>query len=178
MFLDFITNNTRLLIVNALYFMGKWKWQFDKEKTHNSTYFLDKNRETVVPTMYISGTFNYGYFEDLKARFIQIPYEVDNYSFFSFLFFLKISTINKSICNNSQNVDYKMSILIPEERDGLAKMEKKLKFFDHKYLRTHVYQKKIELYLPKFKIENTLDLNQSLTDVMYFMIDFNLIIIF
>jgi serine protease inhibitor len=58
-----------------------------------------------------------------------------------------------------------MIVLLPNVRDGLTKMEEKLKTFDLNTLQSKMKMKKVNLLMPKFKLESTLDLKQPLTEV-------------
>ena len=75
---DDINSDTRMILLNAVYFKGKWLHQFEKRGTHDRTFYVNEKTEKKVPTMYVKGDFIYGELPELKAKFIELPYEVIN----------------------------------------------------------------------------------------------------
>lgn len=65
-------------MTNAIYFKGLWDDPFDSEDTQNKTFYVDKNKEKIVPTMNLNPAerYKYGHLEDLKARWIELVYKV------------------------------------------------------------------------------------------------------
>lgn len=61
-----------------------------------------------------------------------------------------------------------MVIIVPDEKDGLSDIVKNLGSFNQSRLEKSGYEREIQLYLPKFKIESTIDLKKPLTDVRKF----------
>ena len=54
-----IMPDTRLILANAIYFLGTWKSQFNEEMTWERTFHLLDGSEISVPTMYAEDTFDY-----------------------------------------------------------------------------------------------------------------------
>jgi len=77
----------------------------------------------------------YAEISELEAKVVAIPYEGDRLS---------------------------MIILLPNERDGLSKMENLLKNFDLTTLSKRFRNKKVSLQMPKFKLESSIDLTEPL----------------
>lgn len=75
------------MILNAVYFKGSWKHQFDVGSTVTRDFHFDSNEvyENVksVPTMNIYNKFSWGAMEDgitnVRAKFIELPYKVSIY---------------------------------------------------------------------------------------------------
>ena len=65
----------------------------------------------------------------------------------------------------TQNGKLSMIIVLPDEIDGLAEVEKKLENLSLSYLRECGISIDINLSLPKFKIESTLHLKDTLSEV-------------
>lgn len=52
--------DTRLVLVNAAYFKGKWENKFDPKKTKPEVFYISPSKQTIVDMMHIEATFNYG----------------------------------------------------------------------------------------------------------------------
>lgn len=69
-----------MVLLNAVYFKGEWKIKFNSDDTIPRPFYHRKNGNEVeksVPTMSLTSGFANGYFQDLKAKFIQLPYKVN-----------------------------------------------------------------------------------------------------
>ncbi len=66
-----ITSDTVSVIVNAIYFYGKWEHQFDINDTRNST-FYGLNGSITVPMMYESA--DAGYFSNSTLQAVELDY--------------------------------------------------------------------------------------------------------
>ena len=69
-----------MLLVNAVYFNGKWKTQFDPKSTYNHTFMLGSENNTIqVPMMQLSSQrFRTACFDSLDSCAVEIPYGVLN----------------------------------------------------------------------------------------------------
>ncbi|XP_076276347.1 alaserpin-like [Lasioglossum baleicum] len=130
---DDFDQDMKLVLVNAIYFNGAWLDKFDKKRTQNKVFHVTKSKEKMVATMFNKCEYNYGEIPTLDAKFIEIPY---------------------------LNEDIVMTIVLPNEVDGLSKLQDS---FSWEVLANayRIYDK-IELYLPKFKIEFMVDLEDIL----------------
>jgi serpin B len=75
---DFINPDTRLILTNAIYFLGKWATQFQKNQTYKEAFLNGRGKEVQVPTMHINSKFRYGETEKFQA--LELPYEGDDLS--------------------------------------------------------------------------------------------------
>lgn len=75
LFLEDITSDTRMIIINAVYFKGKWAQPFENS-TKNLTFHTFENKTIKVPTMHVSGSFTNGVLDIIGNRFVELPYEV------------------------------------------------------------------------------------------------------
>ncbi|XP_033215196.1 antichymotrypsin-2-like isoform X4 [Belonocnema kinseyi] len=135
---DDLNSDTAMVLVNAVYFKGQWKKKFDAKNTEERPFHIDHKTVKNVSTMYQSVNIIYGVLPDLKAKFVEIPYKGEEVS---------------------------MIIVLPDEVNGLAELEQKLENLDINTLRQKGYPHDVELYLPKFKIESTIELNNVLTEM-------------
>lgn len=65
-----------------------------------------------------------------------------------------------------QNENLKMVIIVPDEVDGLGQVLDNLESFNSTRLAKSAYSRDVQLYLPKFKIESTIDLKEPLQKVI------------
>lgn len=89
-----ITDLTRLILTNSIYFNRKWYDEFDKDATQNAVFYNSDKTESTVKMMYKSSKFNYG--EDALLQILEIPY-VGDYSM--------LVLLPKSSQNGFQNID-------------------------------------------------------------------------
>lgn len=73
-----------------------------------------------------------------------------------------------------QNTDFALVIIFPNQVQGLKKIEENIKNVNIDYNKDFDSYQLMDLELPKFKIESTVELVECLQDVRYFQI-FNLI---
>uniref|UniRef100_A0A8C3PJZ4 Serpin domain-containing protein n=1 Tax=Calidris pygmaea TaxID=425635 RepID=A0A8C3PJZ4_9CHAR len=70
----FIDPSTVLVLVNAIYFKGKWAVEFKKEDTKETYFQLNKNEKRTVQMMFQEGYFNMAFIEEPKMKVIELPY--------------------------------------------------------------------------------------------------------
>jgi serine protease inhibitor len=58
-----------------------------------------------------------------------------------------------------------MSIILPYDIDGISKLENTLAGVDLSKLLTHLPEEEVQVSIPKFKLEETTDLNDILREV-------------
>ena len=73
-----IPSQALMYLINALYFNGKWKYQFDPSETVNKPFYLEDGGQVEVDMMHIENGFNYYRGANLKA--LEMPYGRGNYS--------------------------------------------------------------------------------------------------
>ncbi|VVC92503.1 unnamed protein product [Leptidea sinapis] len=71
---DSLNSDTRLVLVNALYFKGTWVNQFDPIHTMDQAFHIDANTTVDVPMMFIEEEFLYGEDPAINAQFLQMHY--------------------------------------------------------------------------------------------------------
>ena len=131
--------DTRLALVNAIYFKGLWLKPFIKEETFSFSFFVSANEEIQVPTMHQEADFKHLRSKELGCQILEMPYIGSKMS---------------------------MVILLPVETDGLGSLEEKITFNNlQKSLLTLDASRanEIEVYLPKFKLTQQFDLNDMLS---------------
>ncbi len=93
-----LDERTRLVLVNAIYFLAKWQHEFDASATSDRPFFVDGGAASQpVPTMRQAQTLPYGEAEGVEL--LELPYRGGELS---------------------------MLVVLPKERDGLASVERRL----------------------------------------------------
>uniref|UniRef100_A0A8C3TCV8 Serpin domain-containing protein n=1 Tax=Chelydra serpentina TaxID=8475 RepID=A0A8C3TCV8_CHESE len=66
--------NTALVLVNAIYFKGKWEKRFLNENTSENPFRLSKTKTKPVQMMFLKDTFPICYLETMKVKIAELPY--------------------------------------------------------------------------------------------------------
>jgi serpin B len=131
--------DTRLALINAIYFKGTWAQQFDKKATKPQPFFTG-GRQVDVPLMFAkletSTRVRYGQTSD--AQVLELPY---------------------------QGGDVTMIIVLPTARDGLPALEKKLDAAAFEKLVKTLHSTEVDVWLPRFKVEQQLSLGPTLASL-------------
>ena len=128
-----LTELTRLVLTNAIYFKGKWMLQFKKEATRSAPFELISGEKVEVPMMNQAKEFNYS--ENETTQILEMPYEGDNLS---------------------------MVILLPKEKKGIRGLEKLLNPEDFKNWLSTLRKQEVIVSLPRFKMTSEFLLNEAL----------------
>lgn len=136
-----ISDQTKILVVNAAYFVGKWMKKFPESETKECPFRINKTDTKPVQMMNLEATFCLGNIDDINCKIIELPF---------------------------QNKHLSMLIVLPkdveDESTGLEKIEKQLN--PETLLQwtnpSTMANAKVKLSLPKFKVEKMIDPKASL----------------
>ena len=73
-----INTDTRLVLTNAIYFKGDWKYQFKEKRTKERAFYMSASSKKKTPFMNMSGAFDY--FENESYKMVRLPYKGDKQS--------------------------------------------------------------------------------------------------
>lgn len=73
-----LDENTRMVLVNAIYFKGDWLHPFDSLETRNDVFHVEKGKDVTARFMKQTGYFNYATGEHCKM--MRLPYKGDKQS--------------------------------------------------------------------------------------------------
>ncbi|CAI9164908.1 unnamed protein product [Rangifer tarandus platyrhynchus] len=134
---DSLDSCTVLVLVNAVYFKGQWNQEFNKENTVEEQFWLNKDTSKSVQMMKQTNRFNFVSLEDMQAKILEIPYKGEELS---------------------------MMVLLPNEVDGLQKLEDQLTAENVVEWTSpqNMGKRQVDLYLPRFKVEESYDLVPTL----------------
>ncbi|KGL78990.1 Heterochromatin-associated protein MENT [Tinamus guttatus] len=137
-----VTNLTTLVLINAIYFKADWEVKFLARNTNLQPFRLSKNKTKPVKMMYMRHAFPVLIMETMNFKMIELPYVKHELSMF---------------------------ILLPDDikdnTTGLEQLERELTYeklsewADSKKMK----ETTVDLYLPKFTVEEKYDLKDILT---------------
>lgn len=138
---DLITSNdinelTRLILLNAIYFNASWNTEFKGDKTRQMTFYGKNSVEYV--TAFMNGLQNVALSENEEAQMMRINY--------------------------SKNVA-SMYVIMPKENVDIDEYISKLNFEKFEQLEKSLSEMKVNLSMPKFKIESRYEMKKALMDL-------------
>ncbi|RXN26576.1 leukocyte elastase inhibitor-like isoform X1 [Labeo rohita] len=140
-----VTDLTRLVLVNAIYFKGTWMHRFETRDTEEMPFKINQNERRPVQMMYQKEMFPFRYIPEHELQVLELPYKQEELS---------------------------MLILLPNETqdgsDPLLKLESELtldKLLDWTEREKMGTSMDISVHLPKFKLEVDSSLSEILQEM-------------
>lgn len=131
-----LSEYTRLVLTNAIYFKGLWANQFDPDNTNKADFKINPDTSVEVDMMHLSDVkFNYTETEDLQI--LKLPYKGN---------------------------DLSMIIILPKE-NNISVIESKLNYVNLANWVNDLDEIKISVNIPRFKIETKYTLNDVLYEM-------------
>ncbi len=130
---DHINDLTRLVLVNAVYFLGKWQSPFKEGNTRPLDFYRSADDKLEVPTMFKKGYLGFRQADGQKN--LRMPYKGDQLS---------------------------MVLLLPDEIDGIDELESQLTQENLRAWTSDLEPTDVLVWLPKFKFTADLELNGTL----------------
>jgi serpin B len=127
---------TRLVLANAIYFKGAWANPFEKSNTRPQPFHISSTRQIDAPLMTHAETVNY--LENNEFQAAELPYAGGQFA---------------------------MVILLPRQIDGCPSFERSLTSRNLKSWLGQMRQQKVELYIPRFKLESGFALQSVLANM-------------
>lgn len=131
-----LSDLTRLVLVNAIYFKGIWADQFKAENTKEMPFHVTATRTIQAPMMS----------RQLECRYVSLP-ELD---------VLELPYAGGGLA---------MIVLLPKEIDGLRKLESELAADNLGKWLGALSEREVLVFLPKFKTTNRFSLNDTLSSM-------------
>jgi len=122
-----------LVLTNAIYFNGSWKYKFDKDSTRDDKFFGAGGAESQVSMMHQSQIF--GYAERPGYQMLEMPYAGD---------------------------DLSLVVMLPNARDGLSNLEASLTHDELTAGLNAMYRTDVNVALPKFTFDSSFKLVDAL----------------
>lgn len=138
---------TRLVLVNAIHFKGKWKKEFSKKDTRQEPFYLNELDSKDVSMMNVKGNFRHTSLPNLDAAALELPY---------------------------QDSDLSMIVVLPNKRSGLSQLEEQLRTIQLSEITDRLSDKEVIVKLPKFKAEFSVELKEAFqrvkTDIDFYLL--------
>jgi serpin B len=128
-----ITDLTRLVLANAIYFKGGWESEFPSSATREQPFHLARDKTISVPMMRQQQRFGYAETDTLQA--LELRYSGGGLS---------------------------MIVLLPRAIDGLAALEQTLTADALEALRERMNPRETEVFVPRFRFSSEFHLNDKL----------------
>ncbi|XP_077876592.1 serpin B9-like [Ictidomys tridecemlineatus] len=132
-----IDEQTRLVLVNAIYFQGIWDETFDKACTKEMPFKINQGDEWPVQMMWQEANFNFIYISEAQTKVLELPYAGKTLS---------------------------MIILLPDEDVDLSVVENNLTF--EKFIAwtkaASLQNIEVEVFLPRFKLQEDYEMKSVL----------------
>ncbi|CAO2636436.1 Serpin B8 [Lemmus lemmus] len=128
---------TKLVLVNAMYFKGKWKAQFDRKYTRGMPFKTNQQEKKTVQMMFKHATFMMGHVDEVNMQVLVLPYA------------------EEELC---------MVVLLPDENTDLAVVEKALTYEKFRAWTNpeNMTESKVQVFFPRLKLEESYDLESFL----------------
>jgi serpin B len=133
-----LSGKTRMAILNAVHFKKPWDVNFYEESTQKGPFYVAPEKTVQVDFMRHTEYHNYGALPGLNAHAIELPLE---------------------------KYDFKFYIILPDSKTGLAELESKLHQVNLNEALSSLKSQYVKLEIPKFKIENKIDLKEVLQNL-------------
>ncbi len=133
--LSSIDRDMVMLLINAVYFNGKWKFQFDSKNTADRPFYITPGNQVNVPVMFQKQKFAMSHQENITL--VELPYGQGNYS---------------------------MVVALPDEGIAPSEIVSGLDATKwEEWMKSLSYgPMEVELYMPKFRYEYKRKLNDDL----------------
>jgi serpin B len=132
--IDKLSDNAVMLLINAIYFKGKWKHQFDEQSTVQLPFYKSGSSVFNVPMM--RQTEEMKFFDGDGFKIAELPYGQGNFV---------------------------MDIILPDQNDGLKDIEAIMGENSFADFISLMETRKVNLYLPRFKYSYKKELKDILT---------------
>ncbi|XP_049798938.1 ovalbumin-related protein X-like isoform X2 [Schistocerca nitens] len=126
---------TRLVLINAVYFKGKWEHPFSKHSTFPMPFYTSSSQSKEVPMMQQEREFMYANLPELEAQILELPYQGNQLS---------------------------MLVILPNQIDGINELENKIMKVNLHRISDKLNPMKVNVLLPKFNIEKEMHLDEIL----------------
>lgn len=129
-----LTQYTKLVLTNAIYFKGDWQTKFKKESTGKEPFYVTAKKKTDVDMMHQKEDLRYG--RSGAVGVLEIPYKSRELS---------------------------MVILLPDKKEGLPELQRTLTSKRLEQMCAGLSRREVNLSLPRFKSTSAFVLNKVLT---------------
>lgn len=130
--------NTKMVLLNAIYFKGLWDTPFDASFTSSAPFYNGGTEQVTVDMMRNEVRVPYAYHEATDADVADLPYA---------------------------GLDYSMTIVLPRDHSGAEALRQRLSWPVFQNMLSHLQQQRLTLALPRFKLEGAYKLKQPISQL-------------
>ncbi|XP_027010797.1 alpha-1-antitrypsin homolog isoform X1 [Tachysurus fulvidraco] len=131
-----LDQDTIMVLINYIYFRGKWEKPFEVDHTHKADFHVDENTKVSVDMMKRTGRYDIYHDVNNFTSVIMVPYKGNT----------------------------SMMIVLPDE-GKMEEVEKHLSKEDIRYWHDKLFRSSVDLYMPKFSISASSCLGDTLKDM-------------
>lgn len=135
---DSLDDETILLLANAVFFRGIWKNEFDPKLTELNAFYDNEKEIGEVFYMKANRLVNYKKLKNLNSSAIELEFNKNNIS---------------------------MIILLPDTDSGFNDLEENINEVDFNKLQDEMFEKEMNIEIPKFKFEYQVELEKALSKI-------------
>jgi serine protease inhibitor len=128
--LESIGPDVAMLLINAIYFKGKWSSEFDKDDTETLPFYVTPDSPVQVPMM--KQTHDFAVADAGNATLVELPYGQGNYSMVVMLPDEGFTVADAAVMLTSENWDTWMTAL----KTGITEVDLTMPRFKYEYKRT------------------------------------------
>ena len=132
----FISDMTKLVLVNAIYFKADWVNKFDTKNTYDQDFHISEREIIQIPMMHRKSKYLFGEDISLRCKILQLPYVGKHMS---------------------------MVVILPYDVNGLERLKIHLAYEQLSNLLNKLNNITVSVSLPKFKLEETIVMNDVLS---------------
>ncbi|KRT86691.1 hypothetical protein AMK59_1271 [Oryctes borbonicus] len=129
---------TRAILLNALYFKGKWEAKFNAKETATLPFYVNERETVNCSMMRRLDAFYYSKNNELDAQLLKMKFQDDRFS---------------------------LIVILPNSRTGITRLEQSLKNINVDELTDRFSVGDVSVSLPRFKIESSYKLKDALSKV-------------
>nr|ATU82456.1 venom serpin 5 [Lethocerus distinctifemur] len=129
---------TSMIILNAIYFKGKWEFPFDPKNTETGEFEVSPSRSVQVYYMKAVSQLSYAQVPSIKASILRLPYSGDKFA---------------------------MYLVLPEKKNGLEDVIRSITPEKLRQAKQSMESFSVNVRLPKFNFEFTASLMQTLMEM-------------
>lgn len=144
-----ISDITSMIIINTIYFKGKWLHDFDPKNTRKDSFYITPKNPIKTDMMDTREAISFRYYgvepylrnigiKTDTINVIELPYKLDSLS---------------------------MVIFYPNEGSNLVEFEESFTYEKYKFYLNALYENSMELEMPKFKFRSEPDFKDALEDL-------------
>ncbi|XP_036419110.1 alpha-1-antitrypsin homolog [Colossoma macropomum] len=131
-----LDQDTVMMLINYMYFRGKWEKPFEVEHTHKADFHVDENTKVSVDMMKRTGRYDFYHDRDSSTAIIMVPYKGNT----------------------------SMMIILPAE-GKMEELEKNICKEHLKEWTSKLFRSSVDLFMPKFSISASSCLAETLKEM-------------